>query len=85
MKGSITTLNGIRVIVSNTTYTKKRDFKWKYKWYQRPFNLFKKYKLIHAEKENCWLVPNNKSFFMKEQKSVLVNPITYEKLKGDVR
>jgi hypothetical protein len=53
LNNNINLINGLEVIVNDNLGIKERRFKWKLKWYQVPFNNFKRYKIIIRKKYNA--------------------------------
>jgi len=77
---NIGSLSGIKIILHKGTYTKTRKFKWTLKWWQRPFHLFKKYKIITAKRE-CYILKNGQIMKDMINNCIFMNPCTFEHVK----
>jgi hypothetical protein len=78
----IGSLSGIKIILHRGTYTKTRKFKWSFKWWQRPFHLFKKYKIITAKRE-CYILKNGQIMRDMINNCIIMNPITFGLIKKE--
>ncbi len=81
---NIGSLYGIEIILLKGTYTKTRKFKWTLKWWQRPFYLFKKYKIITAKRE-CYILKNGQIIKDMIHNCIFMNPITLESVERTLR
>jgi hypothetical protein len=71
-------LTGVPVFLDDNIPSEYKTFKWKLKWYQIPFNKFKKYKIITSRYCKAKCIIFRKTLFIDEM--IVVNTPGYKLL-----